>query len=68
MPAADIEDRLRRALALPGDDSSDFDLNPDLPLPEGRVLRPAGPLPLPAGTAGPPARGSPRGRGAEGGK
>jgi 8-oxo-dGTP pyrophosphatase MutT (NUDIX family) len=44
VPAADLEARLRRALALPGDDSSDFDLNPDLPLPEGRALRPAGVL------------------------
>lgn len=44
VPAADLEARLRRALALPGDDSSDFDLNPDLPLPERRTLRPAGVL------------------------
>ena len=36
--------RLRRALSLKGSDSSDFDLNPDLPLPEGRTLRPAGVL------------------------
>ena len=42
--AADIEDRLRRALAVPGNDSSDFDLNPDVPLPEDRILRPAGVL------------------------
>lgn len=33
-----------RALALRGGDSSDFDLNPDVRLPEGRVLRPAGVL------------------------
>jgi 8-oxo-dGTP pyrophosphatase MutT (NUDIX family) len=42
--AAEIEDRLRRALALPGNDSSDFDLNPDVPLPDDRILRPAGVL------------------------
>lgn len=34
-------DRLRAALARPGGDSSDFDLNPGLVLPAGRVLRPA---------------------------
>lgn len=34
-------DRLRAALARPGGDSSDFDLNPGLLLPPGRVLRPA---------------------------
>lgn len=44
MPRTDIETRLRRALTLPGNDSSDFDLNPGVPLPEGRVLRPAGVL------------------------
>ena len=33
-----------RALARPGRDSSDYDLNPGLTLPEGRVLRPAGVL------------------------
>ena len=44
MPRTDIEDRLRRALTLPGNDSSDFDLNPGVPLPEGRMLRPAGVL------------------------
>ncbi len=44
MQAAEIEDRLRRALALPGNDSSDFDLNPDVPLPDDRILRPAGVL------------------------
>ena len=33
-----------RALALRGDESSDFDLNPDIRLPEGRILRPAGVL------------------------
>lgn len=44
MPRTDIEDRLRRALSLPGNDSSDFDLNPGVPLPEGRTLRPAGVL------------------------
>ena len=35
---------LRAALAKPGDTSSDFDLNPDTVLPEGRKLRPAGVL------------------------
>lgn len=35
---------LHRALSLPGGESSDFDLNPDTHLPEGRVLRPAGVL------------------------
>lgn len=34
-------DRLRAALTRPGGDSSDFDLNPGLVLPAGRVLRPA---------------------------
>lgn len=33
--------RLRAALARPGGESSDFDLNPAIPLPPGRVLRPA---------------------------
>jgi len=32
---------LQRALARPAGESSDFDLNPGLVLPEGRVLRPA---------------------------
>lgn len=40
----DLETRLRAALARPGDDSSDFDLNPDVSLPPGRKLRPAGVL------------------------
>ncbi|MBS0123725.1 NUDIX hydrolase [Thetidibacter halocola] len=35
---------LRRALHADGTPSSDFDLNPDVRLPEGRVLRPAGVL------------------------
>lgn len=35
---------LRAALAKPGEDSSDFDLNPETVLPEGRKLRPAGVL------------------------
>ena len=43
-PVRDLETRLLAALALPGDDSSDFDLNPDVVLPEGRTLRPAGVL------------------------
>lgn len=33
--------RLRNALARPGGESSDFDLNPAIALPPGRVLRPA---------------------------
>lgn len=41
---AEIAERLRAALARPGDGSSDFDLNPDVVLPEGRRLRPAGVL------------------------
>ncbi len=41
---ADVESRLRAALALAGYDSSDFDLNPGTVLPEGRILRPAGVL------------------------
>ncbi len=43
MPA-DPTDRLRAALAQPGHQSSDFDLNPDTTLPVGRKLRPAGVL------------------------
>ncbi len=35
---------LRRALALAGDVSSDFDLNPGVSLPPGRLLKPAGVL------------------------
>ena len=38
-----IED-IRQALAQPGRGSSDFDLHPDIKLPEGRKLRPAGVL------------------------
>jgi len=34
-------DRLRAAMAAPGAPSSDFDLNPEFPLPAGRVLRDA---------------------------
>ena len=37
-------DMIRRALAQPGRGSSDFDLHPDIQLPEGRKLRPAGVL------------------------
>jgi len=40
----DLSKRLSIALTQPGPDSSDFDLNPDVVLPEGRVLRPAGVL------------------------
>lgn len=41
---SDLADSLRIALGKPGDGSSDFDLNPDTVLPEGRKLRPAGVL------------------------
>ena len=41
---SDLEQALRRALSRPGPDSSDFDLNPETVLPEGRKLRPAGVL------------------------
>lgn len=34
-------ERIRTALALPGGGSSDFDLNPDIIPPTGRILRPA---------------------------
>lgn len=40
----DLERNLTRALDRPGLGSSDFDLNPDFKLPEGRKLRPAGVL------------------------
>ena len=40
MITADL-DRLRAAMAAPGAPSSDFDLNPEFPLPAGRVLRDA---------------------------
>lgn len=40
----DFIDRVRRALSQAGDASSDFDLNPDVKLPENRKLRPAGVL------------------------
>lgn len=44
MMIRDLETRLRAALDNDGTGSSDFDLNPDFVLPEGRVLRPAGVL------------------------
>ncbi len=40
----DLVENLRAALARPGLGSSDFDLNPEAVLPEGRKLRPAGVL------------------------
>ncbi|WP_170790297.1 CoA pyrophosphatase [Ruegeria lacuscaerulensis] len=40
----ELTDQLRVALRRPGNGSSDFDLNPDTVLPEGRKLRPAGVL------------------------
>ncbi|WP_420004597.1 CoA pyrophosphatase [Arenibacterium sp. LLYu02] len=39
-----LEDRILQALTRVGDQTSDFDLNPDTVLPEGRKLRPAGVL------------------------
>ena len=36
-----VEDRLLEILSRRSCDSSDYDLNPDLPLPAGRILRPA---------------------------
>jgi 8-oxo-dGTP pyrophosphatase MutT (NUDIX family) len=36
-----LADRLRDAVSRPGGASSDFDLNPDIALPPGRILRPA---------------------------
>jgi 8-oxo-dGTP pyrophosphatase MutT (NUDIX family) len=45
---------LRKALAVPGHRSSDFDLNPEVVLPEGRKLRPAGVLIAVDLTAGEP--------------
>ncbi|WP_282024160.1 CoA pyrophosphatase [Limimaricola cinnabarinus] len=41
---AGIEARLARALARRGDASSDYDIDPRLPVPEGRALRQAGVL------------------------
>lgn len=41
---ADTVAILREALAVPGHGSSDFDLNPEMALPKGRKLRPAGVL------------------------
>ncbi|WP_420585556.1 CoA pyrophosphatase [Ruegeria sp.] len=40
----DPTEQLRAALSRPGHGSSDFDLNPETVLPEGRKLRPAGVL------------------------
>lgn len=42
--AGDLHDTLARALARPGFASSDFDLHPEIALPETRKLRPAGVL------------------------
>ena len=39
--AVDEIERLNRALSMPMAGSSDFDLNPDVVLPQNRVLRPA---------------------------
>ncbi|MFW2542862.1 CoA pyrophosphatase [Primorskyibacter sp. 2E107] len=44
MVTADQVAALRRAVASDGAATSDFDLNPDVRLPEGRTLRPAGVL------------------------
>ena len=40
-PTPDLEVSLRNALSHAGSASSDFDLNKDLPSPQGRVLKPA---------------------------
>lgn len=37
-------DQIRRVIGVQGTGSSDFDLHPDISLPEGRVLKPAGVL------------------------
>ncbi len=42
--SGDILDRVRHALSKPAGMSTDYDLNPDVALPENRVLRPAGVL------------------------
>jgi 8-oxo-dGTP pyrophosphatase MutT (NUDIX family) len=47
-----VEARLIRALTIQGSESSDFDLNPDVPLPPTRALRPAGVL-IPVDLSGP---------------
>lgn len=44
MTTAKLEARLSRALEVPAEASSDFDLNPGLGPPEGAALRPAGVL------------------------
>jgi 8-oxo-dGTP pyrophosphatase MutT (NUDIX family) len=44
MKTAEAVAALRRAPQMAGAASSDFDLNPDIPLPDGRKLRPAGVL------------------------
>lgn len=41
MPVTELRERLRAALAAPGVDSSDYDLNPETKLPPDRKLRPA---------------------------
>lgn len=41
MTGADVDERLRRALAAASSQSSDYDLNPEVSLPPGRVLRDA---------------------------
>jgi 8-oxo-dGTP pyrophosphatase MutT (NUDIX family) len=43
-PVTDAIGRIRAALAETGKQTSDFDLNPDTVLPQGRLLRPAGVL------------------------
>ncbi len=44
MTTAELFDRIRKVLEKPSGASSDFDLNPDVELPENRQLRPAGVL------------------------
>ncbi|MFV0360919.1 CoA pyrophosphatase [Tropicimonas sp.] len=43
-PRDQLRERLLRAIATPAQPSSDYDLNPDIVLPEGRRLRAAGVL------------------------
>lgn len=44
LPVIESIDQIRAALGRDGTETSDFDLNPDVKLPEGRKLRPAGVL------------------------
>lgn len=55
MTPSEVRNRLEAALALTGEGSSDFDLNPDVHLPPGRKLREAGVL-VAVDVTGPEAR------------